>query len=191
MTVMRTPQIHPSRRNFASRPLARSCLIVGLSSLSACDSFLTDDYLTVQTPLQRLREIESIQLEDRSASEPVSVEDAAADMLLAFYESAISQSGIQLSAPPGKNGAMASQWETNLPSEIYYHPVGSPPPGTAGKLPMPAEEITWDGSQWRVTSDRIATGGAMHLANELNWMGPLDSVPFPKVITTGSTASRR
>ena len=117
--------------------------------------------------------------------------DAAADMLLAFYESAINQSGIQLSAPPGKNGAMASQWETNLPSEIYYHPVNSPSPGIAGKLPVPAEEISWDGSQWRVTSDRIVTGGAMHLANELNWLGPLDSVPFPQVITTVSTASGR
>ena len=81
MTMMSTPQVHPSRRSFRFRPLARSCIIVGLSSLSACDSFLTDDYLTVQTPLQRLREIESIRLEDRSVSEPVSVEDAAAEML--------------------------------------------------------------------------------------------------------------
>jgi hypothetical protein len=49
-----------------------------------------------------------------------------------------------------------------------------------GKLTVPAEEITWDGSAWKVTSDRFVPAGAMHLANELNWLGPhLGSVPFP------------
>ena len=48
------------------------------------------------------------------------------------------------------------------------------------KLPVPAEEITWDGDSWSVTSDRLVTAGAMHLANELNWLGPhLGSIPFP------------
>jgi hypothetical protein len=106
----------------------------------------------------------------------------ARDMLLAFYESTLSLGGMQLSAPPGKNGAMAGEWEKDLPSVLYYHPAGTPPPAMAGKLPAPAEEISWDGTTWTVTSDRLVPGGAMHLANELNWLGPhLGSVPFPEI----------
>tara|TARA_B100000315_G_scaffold185467_1_gene174601 strand:+ start:452 stop:691 length:240 start_codon:yes stop_codon:yes gene_type:complete len=75
---------------------------------------------------------------------------------------------------------MASPWEQNLPGVVYYHPADTPPPPTAGKLTVPAEEITWDGGAWTVTSDRFVHAGAMHLANELNWLGPhLGSVPFP------------
>lgn len=108
--------------------------------------------------------------------------DQALDMLLAFYESTISLGGMQLSAPPGKNGAMAGEFEKNLPSVVYYHPADTPPPPVAGKLPVPAEEITWDGNAWSVSSDRLDSGGAMHLANELNWFGPhLGSIPFPPV----------
>lgn len=106
----------------------------------------------------------------------------AADILLAFYESTISLAGMQLSAPPGKDGAMAGEWEKNLPSVVYYHPANTPPPPMAGALPVPAEEITWDGHAWSVTSDRFVTGGAMHLSNELNWLGPhLGSVPYPRI----------
>lgn len=108
--------------------------------------------------------------------------EEATFVLVAFYESAINLSGIQLSAPPGKDGAMAGEWERGLPSELYYHPVNAPPPPMSGMLPVPAEEITWDGSSWAVTSDRFVAGGAMHLANELNWLGPhLGSVPFPNL----------
>ena len=104
-------------------------------------------------------------------------------VLLAFYESTISLAGLQLSAPPGKNGALASPWELNLPSVVYYHPADTPPPPMAGKLTVPGEEITWDGSEWRMTSDRFVPASAMHLANELNWMGPhLGSIPFPPSI---------
>lgn len=104
----------------------------------------------------------------------------AGRMLLAFYESTISLGGMQLSAPPGKDGAMAGDWEKDLPSPVYYHPVDTPAPPMAGKLPVPAEEIAWDGSDWTVTSDRFVPAGAMHLANELNWLGPhLGSIPFP------------
>ncbi len=107
---------------------------------------------------------------------------AAGRMLLAFYESTISLGGMQLSAPPGKDGAMAGDWEKDLPSAVYYHPANTPPPPMAGKLPVPAEEITWDGTAWKVTSDRFVPAGAMHLANELNWIGPhLGSIPFPPV----------
>ena len=107
----------------------------------------------------------------------------AARMLLAFYESTISLGGMQLSAPPGKNGAMAGDWEkVNLPSVVYYHPANTPAPPMVGKLTVPAEEITWNGDAWQVTSDRFVTAGAMHLANEMNWLGPhLGSVPFPPV----------
>ena len=106
----------------------------------------------------------------------------ASNMLLAFYESTISLSGMQLSAPPGKSGAMASEWEMDLPSALFYHPANTPPPPMAGTLPVPAEEITWDGNSWSVTSDRLVTDGAMHLANDLNWLGPhLGSSPFPVV----------
>ena len=106
--------------------------------------------------------------------------DGAADVLLAFYESTISLAGMQLSAPPGKNGAMAGEWEKELPSVLYYHPANTPPPPMNMKLMVPAQEITWDGSAWTVTSDVFETGGAMHLANELNWFGPhLGSLPFP------------
>ncbi len=107
---------------------------------------------------------------------------AAKVMLLAFYESTISVAGMQLAAPPGKDGAMAGEWEKDLPSVLYYHPANTPPPPMAGTLPVPAEEIAWDGNAWRVTSDRFVTGGAMHLSNELNWLGPhLGSVPFPPI----------
>lgn len=106
--------------------------------------------------------------------------DLASNTLLAFYEATISLGGMQLSAPPGKNGAMAAEFEKDLPSVVYYHPANSPPPPMVGKLPVSAEEITWDGSSWSVTSDRLVTAGAMHLANELNWLGPhLGSIPFP------------
>ena len=103
-------------------------------------------------------------------------------MLLACYESTISLAGLQLSAPPGKNGAMAGEWEKDLPTVLYYHPADTPPPPVADKLTVPTEEITWDGSGWKITSDRFVPGGAMHLANELNWLGPhLGSVPFPSI----------
>ncbi len=106
----------------------------------------------------------------------------AGRMLLAFYENTMSLAGMQLSAPPGKSGAMAGEFEMSLPSVVYYHPADTPPPPIAGKLTVPAEEITWDGNAWEVTSDRFVTGGAMHLANELNWLGPhLGSIPFPSV----------
>jgi hypothetical protein len=106
----------------------------------------------------------------------------ARDVLVAFYESTISLGGMQLSAPPGKDGAMAGEWEKDLPSALFYHPANTPPPPMAQALPVPAEEITWDGKSWSVTSDRFIPGGAMHLANELNWLGPhLGSVPFPGV----------
>ena len=106
-------------------------------------------------------------------------QEPAKAMQMAFYESTISLAGMQLSAPPGKNGAMASEWEKNLPSVLYYHPADTPPPPMVGKLTIPAEEITWDGTSWSVTSDRFVTAGAMHLANELNWFGPvLGSIPF-------------
>jgi len=52
----------------------------------------------------------------------------------------------------------------------------------AQALHVPAEEVAWDGNAGKVTSDRFVPSGAMHLANELNWLGPhLGSVPFPKV----------
>lgn len=110
----------------------------------------------------------------------------AGRMLLAFYESTISLGGMQLSAPPGKDGAMAGDWEKDLPSVVYYHPANTPPPPEVGKLPVPAEEITWDGNAWTVTSDRFVPAGAMHLANELNWIGPhLGSIPFPPLTELG------
>ena len=106
----------------------------------------------------------------------------ASRALLAFYESTISLAGMQLSAPPGKDGAMASEWEKDLPSVVYYHPADTPSPPAVGKLPVPASEVTWDGNAWEVTSDTFVPAGAMHLANELNWIGPhLGSIPFPPV----------
>ena len=99
----------------------------------------------------------------------------------------MSLAGMQLSAPPGKNGAMAGDWEKDLPSVLFYHPADTPPPPAVGKLPVPAEEIRWDGESWQVTSDRFVPAGAMHLANELNWLGPhLGSIPFPEVGTQAS-----
>ncbi len=104
----------------------------------------------------------------------------ASRILLAFYESTIGVAGLQLSAPPGKNGAMAGEFEKDLPSVVYYHPANTPPPPAVGYLTVPGEEITWDGAAWSLTSDRFVVAGAMHLANELNWFGPhLGSIPFP------------
>ncbi|MCH8921462.1 MAG: cupredoxin domain-containing protein, partial [Chloroflexi bacterium] len=74
-----------------------------------------------------------------------------------------------------------------LPSVVYYHPVDTPPPPAVGKLPVPASEVTWDGNTWEVTSDTFVPAGAMHLANELNWIGPhLGSIPFPPVADADS-----
>ena len=90
--------------------------------------------------------------------------------------------GTQLSAPPGKNGTMASAREMDLPGVKYYRPANTPPPPVVGKLTIPAEEITWDGSAWSVTSDRLVPAGAMHLANERDRVGPhLGSIPSPDV----------
>jgi hypothetical protein len=112
----------------------------------------------------------------------------ASSALLAFYESTISLAGMQLSAPPGKDGAMAGEWEKDLPSVVYYHPADTPPPPAVGKLPVPASEVTWNGSAWEVTSDTFVPAGAMHLANELNWIGPhLGSIPFPPVTDESSS----
>ena len=80
-------------------------------------------------------------------------------MFLAFYESTISLGGMQLSDPPGKYGAMAGEWEKDLPSVLFYHSADTPPP-IVGKLMVPAEEI---GTEWTVTSDRLVPAGAMHL----------------------------
>ncbi len=108
--------------------------------------------------------------------------DEVGRVLLAFYEATLDQSGLQLSAPPGKNGAMAGAWEQNLPDVVFYHGADTPDPATAGMLPVPAAEIRWNGASWEVTDGRFVTAGAMHLANELNWLGPhLGSVPFPPV----------
>ena len=99
----------------------------------------------------------------------------AADMLVAFYESTMSLAGMQLSAPSGKNGAMAEEWGKDLPDALFYHPANTPPPPMEGMLTVPAEEIAWE-----ITSDRFVPSGTMHLANELNWLGPhLGSVLFP------------
>jgi plastocyanin len=114
----------------------------------------------------------------------------ASKMLLAFYESTISVAGLQLSAPPGKDGAMAGAFEKQLPSVVFYHPANTPAPPEAGKLTVPAEAITSNGSSWSVTSDRFVTAGAMHLANELNWLGPhLGSIPFPFQATDAPSQS--
>ena len=112
----------------------------------------------------------------------------ASSTLLAFYESTVSLAGMQLSAPPGKDGAMAGEWEKDLPSVVYYHPADTPPPPAVEKLPVPASEVTWSGSAWEVTSDTFVPAGAMHLANELNWIGPhLGSIPFPPVTDESSS----
>ena len=112
-------------------------------------------------------------------------QDPAIAMQLAFYESTLCLAGMQLSAPPGKNGAMASEWEKDLPSVLHYHPANTPPPPMVGKLTVPAEGITWDGNSWSMTSDRFVPAGAMHLANELNWFGPvLGSIPFAPLAET-------
>jgi hypothetical protein len=77
------------------------------------------------------------------------------------------------------NGAMASPGEMDLRGVEYYHPANTPPPPMVGKLTIPAEEITWDGSAWSVISDRFVPAGAMRLANEVDWVGPhLGSIPF-------------
>jgi hypothetical protein len=109
--------------------------------------------------------------------------DARSDIyrvFLEFYESTISLAGLQLSAPPGKSGAMSSLWEQNLPNVNYYHPANTLPHPMAGALTVPGSEITWDGSEWQLTSDLFVPASAMHLANEFNWVGPhLGSIPFP------------
>ena len=117
-------------------------------------------------------------------------QEPAKAVLLAFYESTMSVAGMQLSAPPGKNGAMASEWEKDLPSILYYHPADTPPPPMSGKLTVPTAEITFDGHSWEITSDRFVTAGAMHLANEMNWFGPhLGSLPFPPLESTDTMAA--
>jgi len=110
------------------------------------------------------------------------VQAAAIPTFVAFFESTLDLSGMQLSAPPGKNGAMAGEFEKTLPDVVFYHGADTPPPPMAGALPIPAREITWDGSTWTVTDQTFETAGAMHLANELNWLGPhLGALLFPPI----------
>lgn len=107
---------------------------------------------------------------------------AALPVFVTFFESALDVSGLQLSAPPGKNGAMAGEFEKSLPSVVYYHGEETPSPPMSGMLTVPAREITWDGSAWAVTDTTFEPAGAMHLANELNWLGPhLGALLFPPV----------
>ncbi|MGE3073931.1 MAG: cupredoxin domain-containing protein [Dehalococcoidia bacterium] len=115
---------------------------------------------------------------------PEDLRAPAAKMLVAFYEATLDQSGLQLSAPPGKDGAMAGEFEKDLPSLVYYHGRNTPPPpmagGDFGRLMLPAAEISFEDGEWTVTDTRFESAGGMHLANELNWLGPhLGSVPFP------------
>lgn len=115
---------------------------------------------------------------------PESLRAPAAKALVAFYEATLDQSGLQLSAPPGKDGAMAGEFEKDLPSVVYYHGRNTPPPpmagGEFGRLMLPASEISFEGGTWKVSDPRFESAGGMHLANELNWLGPhLGSVPFP------------
>ncbi|MGD9934590.1 MAG: cupredoxin domain-containing protein [Dehalococcoidia bacterium] len=115
---------------------------------------------------------------------PEALRAPAAAQLVAFYEATLNQSGMQLSAPPGKDGAMAAAFEKDLPSVVYYHGRNTPPPpmagGEFGRLMLPASEVTIAGGTWTVTDFRFESAGGMHLANELNWLGPhLGSVPFP------------
>ena len=109
--------------------------------------------------------------------------DARSDIyrvFLGFYESTISLAGLQLSAPPGKSGAMSSPLEQNLPNMNYYHSANTLPHPMAGALTVAGSEITWDGSEWQLNSDLFVPASAMHLANEFNWVGPhLGSIPFP------------
>ena len=52
--------------------------------------------------------------------------------------------------------------------------------GEHALLPVPAAEITWDGTAWQVSNQTFDTAGAMRLANKLNWFhAGLGSVPFP------------
>jgi hypothetical protein len=107
---------------------------------------------------------------------------AALPVFVTFFESTLDVSGLQLSAPPGKNGAMAGEFEKNLASVVYYHGADTPPPPMVGMLTVPAREISWDGSAWSVTDTTFEPAGAMHLANELNWLGPhLGALLFPPV----------
>lgn len=118
----------------------------------------------------------------------------AAKVLVAFYEATLNQSGMQLSAPPGKDGAMAGTFEKDLPSVVYYHGRNTPPPpmagGTFGRLTLPAAEIRFANGQWEVSNTRFESAGGMHLANELNWLGPhLGSVAFPEFRKTAAAGS--
>jgi plastocyanin len=115
---------------------------------------------------------------------PDALKAEAARTLVAFYEATLNQSGMQLSAPPGKDRAMAGPFEKDLPSVVYYHGRNTPPPpmagGQFGRLPLPAAEVQLQNGAWAVTDTRVDSAGAMHLANELNWLGPhLGSIPFP------------
>ncbi len=101
---------------------------------------------------------------------PETVRADAAQLLTAFYESTLDVSGLQLSAPGGKDGAMAGEFEKSLPV-LFYHGARTPTPSESRMLTVPARQITWSG-KWTVTDTRFDTAGAMHLANELNWFGP-------------------
>lgn len=115
---------------------------------------------------------------------PADLRADAAAVLVAFFEALIDNSGLQLAAPPGKNGAMAGDFEKDLPSVVYYHGRTTPPPpmagGGFGRATLPAAEVTFEAGVWSVTDTRFESAGGMHLANELNWLGPhLGSVLFP------------
>lgn len=78
---MNVLQIQKSFSLFRPRLLPILGAAISVLAVSGCNSFLNDDYLSIHTPVERVREIQSIQLEDKSSSEPVSVDDAAAEMI--------------------------------------------------------------------------------------------------------------
>ena len=75
MTPMHTCAINPKHGSIESSTARSIGALVVISTVAGCQSLFTEDYLIIQTPIERVREIESIRLEDRSESEPVSVDD--------------------------------------------------------------------------------------------------------------------
>lgn len=121
-----------------------------------------------------------------------SVEQTRLDQILnGFFESVVNRSGLQLSAPPVN--MLKGEYETKLPSELYYRYPSMPMPPMAGApngiAPVFASEVTFNltTGKWSVTDSRFDTAGAMLASNEMNWYHNYATNGFPEITVLEET----
>ncbi len=114
MTPMHTCTNHSEHRLGKSHAARFVCTLVAISFFAGCQSLFTEDYLAIQTPIERVREIESIRLEDRSESKPVSVDEAATEMLEGIAAPAEPPQVLKLLLPEVRAAALANNLDLKV-----------------------------------------------------------------------------